>query len=889
MPSDSDHECGFECEGYDSEYERSDLECEGSAPVPPGIDTSVISGSPSLSPISSVMLLSPSILSPLSCLSSPAVSPPQFSPTTSPDSVSASASQGLCTHSSTPPIPVVSHVLPSPLSSPTESPLGLSLPSTSSSPASPLALQSSASCSYSGIDVATIDDIGVLLNSMPQTVIRNLAPEQKYSLLINHFKPSIRYKFPSQYADGCNRSCQYQYFIDNPWFAYSKMEDGIFCLPCVLFASKDDLGQFVCQKFNTWSKKTRKFAEHNSNKYHKLALVRTEALKSSISQPRTSIDNRLKQISSSAIGKNRYVIKCLADTILMCGQQSIALRGHRDDGTADSCNKGNFLAILSYGIRSGNVALEKHLKEAPKNAIYTSKTIQNDLIDCIGDHIRAKIIGEVKGAKWYSILCDEATDHSNKEQVSVVLRFVDGNCNIKEEFLDFVGTKRITGEVLARKLKETLVKYDVDFQDCRGQGYDGAANMSSSGAGVQGRLLADNPKAVYIHCNSHILNLCIVQACSLPAIRNMNATVTESAAFFENSSKRQGFFEDVIDRRTSTVKVKDLCRTRWAYRHSAYENFFKLYKYLVATMKAIVSRNSQYGEMNWDGKTLVAATGLLTMYRTFSFILSFVAAMNVMAIIKPISIKLQFRYYDIVKAYSQVKSVIDELNALRGSDGMLHAWYVQAEDLAREVDVTPRAPRTAGRQSHRDNTEHNTAEEYYRRCTVLPLLDNFIQQMNERFSSTQVIAAKLLDLVPSSICTHSESQVSLAEVTSFYDSDLPNSAVVTTEAWRWRTKWLAEDAGSRPSTLRTALKACDKDYFPNIYTLLRIGCTIPVTSCENERAHSTLKNIKTVLRSTMGQERLSSLAVMSIHADKPVDFDDVIDRFKLKGNRRIAL
>ena len=98
-----------------------------------------------------------------------------------------------------------------------------------------------------------------------------------------------------------------------------------------------------------------------------------------------------------------------------------------------------------------------------------------------------------------------------------------------------------------------------------------------------------------------------------------------------------------------------------------------------------------------------------------------------------------------------------------------------------------------------------------------------------------------------------------------------------------------EDPAVRPETLQTALKACDKDFFPNIYVFLRIGCTLPVTSCENERANSTLKNLKTVLRNKMGQERLSSLALMHIHYNLRIDFDDVMDKFKLKCNRRIAL
>ena len=80
-------------------------------------------------------------------------------------------------------------------------------------------------------------------------------------------------------------------------------------------------------------------------------------------------------------------------------------------------------------------------------------------------------------------------------------------------------------------------------------------------------------------------------------------------------------------------------------------------------------------------------------------------------------------------------------------------------------------------------------------------------------------------------------------------------------------------------------QACNKDFFPNIYIFLRIGCTLPVTSCENERANSTLKNLKTFLRNKMGQERLSSLALMHIHYNLLIDFDDVIDKFKLKCNR----
>ena len=59
-----------------------------------------------------------------------------------------------------------------------------------------------------------------------------------------------------------------------------------------------------------------------------------------------------------------------------------------------------------------------------------------------------------------------------------------------------------------------------------------------------------------------------------------------------------------------------------------------------------------------------------------------------------------------------------------------------------------------------------------------------------------------------------------------------------------------------------ALSFVDKDYFPNIYVILVILATLPVTSCECERSISMLKLLKTSLRSTMGNDRLNGLALM---------------------------
>ena len=72
-------------------------------------------------------------------------------------------------------------------------------------------------------------------------------------------------------------------------------------------------------------------------------------------------------------------------------------------------------------------------------------------------HITYNIISEVKKAKFFTILCDEASDSSNKEQMALVLHFVDEENNIREDFIGFIHCKNdLTGEKLAKVLIFTM-------------------------------------------------------------------------------------------------------------------------------------------------------------------------------------------------------------------------------------------------------------------------------------------------------------------------------------------------------------------------------------------------------------------------------------------------
>ncbi|GFX95945.1 zinc finger MYM-type protein 1 [Trichonephila clavipes] len=58
-----------------------------------------------------------------------------------------------------------------------------------------------------------------------------------------------------------------------------------------------------------------------------------------------------------------------------------------------------------------------------------------------------------------------------------------------------------------------------------------------------------------------------------------------------------------------------------------------------------------------------------------------------------------------------------------------------------------------------------------------------------------------------------------------------------------------------------------EEIYPNVYITIRIMLTVPVSTASAERSFSKLKLIKTYLRSTMSQELLSALSVLSIEAE----------------------
>ena len=130
-------------------------------------------------------------------------------------------------------------------------------------------------------------------------------------------------------------------------------------------------------------------------------------------------------------------------------------------------------------MQAGDTILADHLATTAWNATCTSSGIQNEIIGNHAEQIRNKINTKVKVARWFIVIADEVTDATKKEQLGLVLQYVDpDNALVRDDLVGFYEYGSITSCDLADKITISLCAYGLVLTNIRGQAYDGAGSMA---------------------------------------------------------------------------------------------------------------------------------------------------------------------------------------------------------------------------------------------------------------------------------------------------------------------------------------------------------------------------------------------------------------------------
>jgi hypothetical protein len=344
--------------------------------------------------------------------------------------------------------------------------------------------------------------------------------------------------------------------------------------------------------------------------------------------------------------------------------------------------------------------------------------------------------------------------------------------------------------------------------------------------------------------------------------------------------------------------MKDTCRTRWIERVDAYIVFFSLYPAILTTLQSMTTHNTDFGEWSWDAETTAKANGFLHHITSTSFFIAAKILLHCLSLLRGITVKLQRKSTDVLQAYNQLVEVHNELHLLRQNVvEEFSSIFQEMEEEAKLLDILFSLPRLAPCQRHRTNISSDSIEEYYRRAVMVPFLDHILRELDERFSEMHRKVVQIFTLLPSNLPISStcSSEVTgpLRSLVDIYQHDLPSPSSFSVEYSSWVRHWRVQHTAeiTPPDNLQDAYKQCDAECYPNIHVLLKLLLTLPVTTCENERSHSQLKLVKTHLRTTMSEERLSALMLLKVHriAAKNLSISRLVDQFVLKYPRRMLL
>ena len=292
-----------------------------------------------------------------------------------------------------------------------------------------------------------------------------------------------------------------------------------------------------------------------------------------VTLPKTTGD--IGELLSSAHAKekasNQKNLMTVAQCLRFMTRQGLAIRGDGDE--MDS----NFHQLL---ILKGFDDVTIHALLAKKQDKYTSPQIQNELLQTMALSIIRDIALSIREAKYFTIMADEVTDASNREQVVVCFRWVDSDFEPHEDFVGLHKVDKINADTLVAVIKDVVLRMNLDLHNCRGQCYDGAANMAGSRTGTATQLRQVEERAIFTHCYGHALNLAVADVVKESRmVRDVLDTVGEITKLLKYSPRRDSLFEQLKSSLSpGTVGFRTLCPTRWTVRAASLQSVIENYE-----------------------------------------------------------------------------------------------------------------------------------------------------------------------------------------------------------------------------------------------------------------------------------------------------------------------
>lgn len=694
------------------------------------------------------------------------------------------------------------------------------------------------------------------------------------------------FEFPKSHS---NRSFHYHHMfrklangekVRRNWLTYSKQKDAVYCFCCKLFSRKSS--KLNTEGQNDWVNISAILKSHETSPDHGKHLIAWKELELRLKTGKT-IDQTEMALLQAEQNRWREVLTRLITIIQSLAERNLALRGSVD--TLNNPNNGNFLKEVEL-LAKFDPVLKEHVRRitaGEKHTTYLGKSIQNELIASISGKILSTMVTEIKQSKYFAIILDCTPDISHQEQMSVVVRIVTLTPpEIKEHFLGFLPAPDATGLGLSSLILIKLEELGISFQDCRGQSYDNGSNMKGKNKGVQARLIEKNRRALYVPCGTHTLNLMVADSAkqSTDAI-SFFGVVQKLYTLFSAAPQRWAILKQHVN-----ITLKSWSETRWESRIKSIEPL----RYQTDKVREALT---EVREKANDPAARIEAQSLAEEIGSFRFQICTVVWFDILSKINITSKLLQSPKMQLdvaVDLIDKTKTSLKQYRFTGFSDAQTTAREV-CENMNVEAELKQKRLRNTKKQFSYEARDETVTDALKRMEMTFfnVVVDTAIQSLEDRFTSLRDVRDKFGVLLSFS----DMDDKALREHCELLGNTLTEGGETDLD---WRE--LATEIQSLPNLPKTSMTTFElltfihqnelTGFYPNLWVALRIACTLPVTVASAERSFSKLKLIKTYLRSSMSEERLSGLAVISINHQigSQISYDDVINDFASQKARR---
>lgn len=651
------------------------------------------------------------------------------------------------------------------------------------------------------------------------------------------------------------------------WICGCEEKNSFFCFVCLFFGGDDSWTKNGVQDLKHLSEKIKK---HENAEKHRHNMISFQMLgQTNILACLSSAYAEDIKKHNETVKKNRHVLSKIIDILKLCGNCNLPLRGH--DEKSDSVNKGVFLELVDFTAQLD--PLVSHMQE---NTVFkgTSKTIQNELLECMLEVCQENILAEIKKSSFLALLVDDTTDVSTQTQTVIVFRY-ELNGKIFERFWGFSNPESQDAEGLFQCILKQLEPILKDCPDkLIGQTYDGAAVMRGQVGGVNVKIKELYKNAHFIYCYAHQLNKLLEQAASrIPSVRIFFGNLSGISAFFSRSPDRTAALSDV-----SNKHIPRPSQTRWNFNSRIVQSVFQSKDDLLECFENI----SLGIPKKYTTETMTQAAGFIKWLNDESFLYWLNFFNKIMPHVDILFSQLQTIQTDAVMIQIGLDNFEKEILNIRNS---LPPVTI-TDELVQSTSEVPKKRR----KKNEENLDLSARE----------VCDIITSEVRNRFGFKNHLSGAKLFLKKN--YKNYANSLPLEDINIFcvaYPMIKRNILLMELGVFYSRTEitdmGLEDGSGNENvgclQTLNFLLKCGLTSAFPEIVKVLKILVTIPMTTSETERCFSTLKLIKTFLRNSMDEDRLTALAMLSIEKAMVQEIDNfndkVIGKFISKKNRRM--